>query len=950
MNRLVSLVLVAVGLAACEDGPKQTYQPPPPGADTRWNDSSAPGTADPATQGFNGEVGGATKQDICPGPVKKQKWATAFTQPILPPRKAAGIDMAGSDSWTGLTVEQAEQTNCQSASLGDAFGDGNLTNAWGDNQEVVFEYRVSNRQLIYMGLSPGYTGAISFKSRDGKSSYVMQINSPITKNGTTYPISWNSADATQGPQIWASEFTDALFATFAPDLPIETNCISSGHCIVGFFGDQGYMFVPALGFAFRVTSVSAQPPTPYVPSYFDLYFEKVLPFSYANTLLKLDASGPQAVAAGLGPSKSTTCVLKMGMDYGELLQKCVQVSGNATADQAALNKLLGGLSHGDERFRFDVSGVDVNFTDKTLAPDNVIRDQDKPTPDDVGTTFNVDQSTLGVIANDYQDNDPAKVKDLHGTGLVYAEFVRLVQEALNANTLAHGGTPHSLGDAECLPTDATQQPAAGCTGFEGFLVPLAPARVSDPNLKKLAWDPTTPDGKAMTAGLRLGLKPGHQKIVLCDSWDGAQLIGCEAPGDTFVTAFNKLVAVYGRGKVGNLPPDMQDARFFFKQWATAFFKYLVVETADGKKNGQLLTTADVRSAPFEPNDVFFDSIGAGQFEIAEYVDRRFASATQDPTDISLTADVRNGIFDGYDFSRDILRGETAIYTAMRENQSDAPGVEGNALLTNIFGSPVLLNGWASYQCATAMTGNRNPDPQVVQACGGQTPPLDTDGKVLVDEKGRPILAAYPGAFSATGTVFRIGGVTPISLVKTYPDIQQAMVSVPLFTNPYDQTSAPIGAAPPQWLIPWMPKQTGVGFPVAVTGTRDRFVETYQLDFSGTTISANIDYDFAVPSDPTKGLTLEAVETTDFLGEVFLCQDPASGDLLRARMYSPVATILDWIRTHPTSTVACGLIVRFSPYNNYPDYITSLVNGVRLGITQGGGFGRVVDVTLFNPNL
>ena len=60
-------------------------------------------------------------------------------------------------------------------------------------------------------------------------------------------------------------------------------------------------------------------------------------------------------------------------------------------------------------------------------------------------------------------------------------------------------------------------------------------------------------------------------------------------------------------------------------------------------------------------------------------------------------------------------------------------------------------------------------------------------------------------------------------------------------------------------------------------------------------------------------------------------------------------VLDWINTHPAAAQSCDFIVRYSPYNNFPDYITSRRNGVTLAITQGGGFGRVVDVTLWDPN-
>jgi hypothetical protein len=181
-----------------------------------------------------------------------------------------------------------------------------------------------------------------------------------------------------------------------------------------------------------------------------------------------------------------------------------------------------------------------------------------------------------------------------------------------------------------------------------------------------------------------------------------------------------------------------------------------------------------------------------------------------------------------------------------------------------------------------------------------------------------------------------------------------MVNVPLHVNPYDLTSAPPanGAPSVQVLIPWAPKQPGVGFPVPLDGQRDKFIQTYQLDFTGTQITANIDYDFLVGPDglPTKQVMFLAVETTDFLGDVFVCQDKSTKDLLTARMYKSVALILDWFASHPQAYNDCQVIIHYSPYENYADYITSLANGVRLGVTQGGGYGRIVDATLFDPSL
>jgi hypothetical protein len=261
-------------------------------------------------------------------------------------------------------------------------------------------------------------------------------------------------------------------------------------------------------------------------------------------------------------------------------------------------------------------------------------------------------------------------------------------------------------------------------------------------------------------------------------------------------------------------------------------------------------------------------------------------------------------------------------------------------------------GKSAYYCAT----NDDPD-----NCDNQRPPLGPDGTILLDDNGDPILKPYKGAFGDADTAFRLDS-SHLTITQTYDSIQSAMVSIPRTQNPYDPSSAALD--PLTLLIPWTPRQPGVGFPIPLTGTIERFVEAADLDFSGTTISANVNYEVlppdnadGTPATPAQKLKvgdtgkihLLAVETNDFLGEVFLCQDPNTGDLLGARMYTSVKGLLEWFDNHPGSYDSCGIIIRYSPFGNFVDYITSLQNGVRLGITQGGGFGRVNDVVLFVPN-
>jgi hypothetical protein len=933
-------------LCACEDGPKQIYQPAPSGAGDVWNNGNSPSSVGTSGAGFGTQGGGTNRQEICNGAQKAARWAAMVREPIVPPRKAAGLDMAGGDDWHGLTVEEAEQTNCQSDSLGDQFGDGTLVNSWGDNGEVWVQYLVSTRKVLQMTLWPGYVGTIQFKSKDGQHTYEIPVNTQIRKDGQPFMLDWvgngGANFIAQGDELYR-----AMLATFAPGLPVDANrtCFDTGRCIKGDFGDVAYFFIPALGFGLWIDNQHAAQPVPSIATRLDLSPAKIMPYAFASPLLKLDAEGPTAQAGKLGMS-TTPCTLKMGLTYGDFVNQCVKVTGNDTDNTTEMNKLLGGLSHGTERFSFDVQGVDINFTDRTLPADDIIHDRDRPTDDDIATTFDVDQSTLGNLANDW--DAAGTTQDLHGTGAVYKEYARLVREKL----LAYKGVPD--GDtSKCMfpvpqPTGFDPQAfinrlPAYCTGFEGFITPAPSTGPTDRN--NLGPD----NAVSLLSGLSLGLKLGHQKVMFCmdanaDLTTGYQFCGLDpygATGDTFSTSFAQVLKIFGRGKLVNLPPDVQDVRFFFKMFSIAFLKYMLYAAAENP------VVTDLSTKTLDYDNLFFDSVGAGQFEICEYVDRRFASTTQDPTDFVLGADVRNGIFDSYEFSRDILRGETAIYTATRLNSSHGIGQE-TPLLTNVFGSPVLqaaykksTHGMSGYYCATHIDRDN---------CDGMLPPLDANGQLEKDENGVPLLQPYQPSFDGAASVFALGK-TPVKILQLYPTIQSAMVEIPIHTDPFNLGSRTLPAV--DFLVPWLPKQPGVGFPVALSGTLDKFIETAQLDFSGTTISANIDYDFVydpMTHQPLADGSLQflAVETTDFLGEVFLCQDPDTQSILHARMYSPVNVLLKWIADHPHATDSCGLIVRYSPYNNYPDYITSLNGGVRLGITQGGGAGRVVDVVLFVP--
>jgi hypothetical protein len=208
---------------------------------------------------------------------------------------------------------------------------------------------------------------------------------------------------------------------------------------------------------------------------------------------------------------------------------------------------------------------------------------------------------------------------------------------------------------------------------------------------------------------------------------------------------------------------------------------------------------------------------------------------------------------------------------------------------------------------------------------------------------------------------------------------QAFINIPNMANPFNSnthvggtgfSAAGNGAAPLKGAdsinvaVPWSPSVENVGFSIPISGTTSKFVQTAQLDFTGVLETYTVDYE---PwTDPTTGamdgtIKIDAIEGNDFLGEAFLCQDlgtygSASGDfigtqdLLGVHMYDSGGQVLVWLTDHPGLQDTCNVIVQYSEYDNYLNYIASLSAGVAVGISQGSGYGRIVSITIFDPQI
>jgi hypothetical protein len=291
-------------------------------------------------------------------------------------------------------------------------------------------------------------------------------------------------------------------------------------------------------------------------------------------------------------------------------------------------------------------------------------------------------------------------------------------------------------------------------------------------------------------------------------------------------------------------------------------------------------------------------------------------------------------------------------------------------------------------------------------------------EMMMDKNGggggpsHPLLWAYPGAWSRTPFS---RGHSPITLAAAdqQPNLGVAKITIPNFqAGPYTvspipgATPCPPGYAPSgdgAWceaalssgtgtsspnftpLVGFSSAQAAGGFTVPIDGQNSQWVSSGSLDFTGTLQSHVVHY--APYTDPNKPscavdggacnpgfvcdaaslqclagdntLQIEAMEAAGFLGQVFLCMDPATSDILHVGIYDSAQTILDWLASHPGSRAsppypsaqtACQIVVTRSPADNSVDTIVSRANGVLLRFGSGPGQGRVSGALLFDPGL
>jgi hypothetical protein len=768
--------------------------------------------------------------------------------------------------------------------------------------------------------------------------------------------------------------------------PNATTCYVSTKCRSGNYGTDGNYGVRPVGIYFDVgNEFSPDPATAATPVDIYMYPAKFEPYSLAPYNQGLDAFvspssdpnltvggkpvyGPYAAAGILSPTGATPfCTLYMGETWKDFVSNCVNVSGDPNIDATSLKKLLGGQHHTEEWFTFSVFGVNQNFSaDAAQLTQNgkpgVLQDNvQTPADDSVATDFILDVRSSGDQLNDMLSDKSPGSQDLHGSAVVYAYYRALIQDAIHAEMAKVGMTPNPNPMNCWAPPGAdldTWVAPAGCTGFESLATP-AKAQHTPPTLWTDYLDRGTKIAYASV------FKPGDPTVKFLNDPTDAKHTTSNAfitQGNLLQGSLQQVVRVLGHGDVQNLPPATRDWRFYLIVWAQAYLGYSINRskfTSTGLTwvdlyNDHLATTHTLRQV--DTDNLFFDlQNGIDKFE---YVDHSIASTIGAPLDFEYDVLLNSTNVQNFNYYARLDRDEAALYASMLEDKTQTPGSNENVNISDVFGSPAIANAGVSaasathdaWYCATHGTPT-TPDSDCTNG-----PPSDANGNMLLDGEGKPLFTTYHGIF--TGTPFTIG-YTPtdaqgnpqpqIPETEQMPYIASTIVALPNLANPYDTTSTntPLTTI----VTPWIPFQPGNGFEVPINGQRSQFVQTGSMDFSGVTITTNVDYTPVKDKNGVEiGGNIVAVETQDFLGEVFPCVD-AGGDILRVRMYTSVLDILSWLETHPHAQKDCNISIRYSPYNNYPDVVTSLTNGVMLNVNPGaaGGPGRIGDVTLFNPS-
>lgn len=583
---LAALTVSVSAVVGCEDNPDGLYKKAPAGAGDRWNNGRTPAIFDPnAINGLSDSFNSSSRQELCSGAEKAERWKAMVRKPIIPPRKIAGIDLAGGDDWRGLDFRQAEQDLCQSKArkVDDPEA---LGAAWGDSNEVEVDYSIANNSITNWQLNNGYRGTLDFKSRKhglnengfedetkanpfGEHTYSIAIGLQILKDGRPHEIDWNTeCDGNSTPQskcwqVQLTEFYDGLMATFDPGLPsTQANCVAEQKCLgaqdpsgPGLFG------VRPLGVYFVVPNWRVQP-TGSTPQYFYGFYVKLMPFSAANLYVKLDDEGPFALSRQIGTGTAKKdCKQHLGLLYKDFIANCVNVFEDKKDSDFFLTKLKGGMSHTKEAFNFSVEAVKLDFVTE-VGDDKTVGDDWTPQNEDKAYEFEMDIRASGKVLNEFTPDE--KAQTLAATGAIYREYARRVQDDIHAKLADLYGTKdlvdfpavisdpakNDKGELFCergslfTPNDANGNPLLDSKGNPVQKCTFQPPPGCAPDLVKKGW--------AINDAWNTRY-PENNKCVYVGFGIGAEQCLKDTP-DEGCTGFEALITPGSHAKLAQSPP------------------------------------------------------------------------------------------------------------------------------------------------------------------------------------------------------------------------------------------------------------------------------------------------------------------------------------------------------------------------------------------------------------
>ena len=187
-------LLVCAGALAvgCDDGPKQTFKPLPPGMTATNTSPDPPFTDMVPKQPLGASTAGSNALVLCTPEKQRKTWENALKQPIVPIRGMGGIDASANLTFLGVSIDDVEKQLCQ----GDDGGPGDTF--FGEQGELDFSWSTSTRLVTQVSAFAGYRGILAFTHPRTKEKFTVSLESrPIDINGQ--PCAGTGATTRTGP-------------------------------------------------------------------------------------------------------------------------------------------------------------------------------------------------------------------------------------------------------------------------------------------------------------------------------------------------------------------------------------------------------------------------------------------------------------------------------------------------------------------------------------------------------------------------------------------------------------------------------------------------------------------------------------------------------------------------------------------------------------------------------